>query len=59
MSCRFHEPSLQDMLSDPVIQAVMAADRVDPHELEAIMLTVRQPATARWWRRATNAFPPD
>ncbi len=29
------EPSLTDALSDPLIRVMMAADRVDPVELEA------------------------
>jgi hypothetical protein len=31
------EPSLADALSDPVIQAVMAADAVDPAALNALL----------------------
>jgi hypothetical protein len=31
------EPSLADVLSDPVIQAVMAADDVDPAALSALL----------------------
>src|SRR5689334_15719108 len=29
------EPSIADMLSDPMVKAVMAADGIDPTELEA------------------------
>jgi len=29
------EPTIRDLLSDPIIQAVMEADGVDPDELEA------------------------
>jgi hypothetical protein len=32
--CRY-EPTVRDLLSDPVIRAVMDADGVDPDELEA------------------------
>ena len=31
------EPSLRDALKDPVVQAVMAADGVDPSALSALM----------------------
>jgi hypothetical protein len=31
------EPSLADALSDPVVQAVMAADAVDPAALSALL----------------------
>jgi hypothetical protein len=31
----FPESSLSEALSDPLIRAVMAADRVDPRELES------------------------
>jgi hypothetical protein len=34
------EPTLTDVLSDPVIQAVMAADGVDPGEVEALVRRV-------------------
>jgi hypothetical protein len=32
--------SLSDALSDPIVQAVMQADNVDPSELEAELLAV-------------------
>jgi hypothetical protein len=32
---RQREPTLEEMLSDSIIQAVMEADGVDPRELEA------------------------
>ena len=31
------EPSLADVLSDPVVQAIMAADAVDPDALSALL----------------------
>jgi hypothetical protein len=35
---RYHrEPTLAEVLSDPVTLAVMAADRVDPQELSATL----------------------
>jgi hypothetical protein len=30
---RFREPTLQDILSDPIVEAVMRADSVDPGRL--------------------------
>jgi hypothetical protein len=33
----FREPTLAEMLSDPVIQSVMRADAVDPAELRALL----------------------
>jgi len=35
MNWRFCEPGLNSLLSDPVIRAVMKADRVDLRQLEA------------------------
>jgi hypothetical protein len=35
MPYRNHEPSLAELLSDPIAQAVMAADGVDPQLLRA------------------------
>jgi hypothetical protein len=32
VGCQF-EPTLEDVLADPLVQAVMAADGVDPDEL--------------------------
>jgi hypothetical protein len=37
MYYQFPEPSLRDALKDPVVQAVMAADGVDPAALSALM----------------------
>jgi hypothetical protein len=39
------EPSLDDTLSDPIVQTIMNADHVDPRALE---LSLR--ATAEKWR---------
>lgn len=35
MNCCHDEPSLIDALSDPIVQAVMTADGVDPRLLKA------------------------
>jgi len=39
-ACR--EPSLHDILSDPITQAVISADGVDTGELEAMLRQVAQ-----------------
>jgi hypothetical protein len=36
--CR--EPSLEEILSDPITQAVIQADRVDPDDLDAMLRRV-------------------
>jgi hypothetical protein len=42
------EPSIADMLSDPMVRAVMAADGIDPMELEAELRSIaRTIASAR------------
>jgi hypothetical protein len=46
------EPTLKDMLADSIVRAVMEADGVDPHELEAMLTQIgrnsgRAPRT-RW-----------
>jgi len=35
-----HEPTLEDILSDSIIEAVMTADDVDPHQLAAMLKEV-------------------
>jgi hypothetical protein len=42
MSCWNSEPSLIDALSDPIVQAIMTADGVDPQRLKA-RLSVEMP----------------
>jgi len=37
---RQHEPTLQDILSDSIVKAVMKADGVDPHQLAAMLKEV-------------------
>ena len=34
---QWHEPTLAETLSDPIVQAVMQADRVDRRKLEAVL----------------------
>lgn len=50
MSCFQGEPRLLDALSDPIVQALMAADGVDP---EALHANLRQTAT-KVARRGTD-----
>lgn len=43
-----HEPNIAEMLSDPVVTAVMKADRVNPDELAAALgIRVRRNLVAR------------
>jgi hypothetical protein len=37
---RFPEPTLREILSDEIVEAMMKADRVDRHELEAMLAEV-------------------
>jgi hypothetical protein len=50
------EPTLAESLSDPLIQAVMAADGVQPTEIEDIMQSIFQNASKR--RRRIAALNP-
>jgi hypothetical protein len=34
------EPTLKDMLSDSIVRALMAADGVDAHELETMLMQI-------------------
>jgi hypothetical protein len=34
------EPTLAEALADPLVRAVMAADRVDPDKLESMLVSV-------------------
>jgi hypothetical protein len=40
VNCRQPEPTLEDILSDSIIEAVMKADSVDPHQLAAMLKEV-------------------
>jgi len=40
MNCRSREATLQEILSDPVVKAMMDADGVNPHELAAMLQQV-------------------
>jgi hypothetical protein len=37
---RQHEPTLEDILSDSIIKAMMKTDGVDPHQLAAMLKEV-------------------
>ena len=45
------ELTLKDALSDSLIRAVMAADGVDPRELEATLTTIARNLNGGWRRR--------
>ena len=36
----FREPTMEEMLSDPIVRALMAADNVDPKALERRLISV-------------------
>lgn len=39
--CR-HEPSLSQILDDPMMQALMESDRVDPHAFGSLIAAARR-----------------
>jgi hypothetical protein len=39
-----HEPTIAELLSDPIVKAVMKADGVDPSALEAQLARIAQTA---------------
>ena len=41
---RWKEPSIDEMLADPMIEDLMAADRVVPDQLKALLRSLRRPA---------------
>ena len=52
---RYHrEPTLAEVLSDPVTLAVMAADRVDPQELPYSDFNARANCMSTWTRMPEN-----
>jgi hypothetical protein len=60
MHWRHREPTLEQMLCDPIVRALMDADGVDPHELEAMLKevgrTLRAARSARSWGQWSAAF---
>jgi hypothetical protein len=51
------EPRLEDMLSDPIVVALMDADGVDPHELEAMLRDVGRTLGANRGARSWGPWP--
>jgi hypothetical protein len=47
------DPTLEEILADPIFVALMQADNVDPHELEAMLKQVA--AVSRSVREADNS----
>jgi len=41
------EPGMEELLSDEIGRLVMRADRVERHEVEALMMGVKAPRTER------------
>ena len=41
------EPSIDDLLSDPIVRAVMAADDVDPDKLRDLLRSLAERLRAR------------
>jgi hypothetical protein len=48
------EPTLSEMLTDPIVQALMDADGVDPKELEAALRSV---AAGAFSGKVVTGFP--
>ena len=46
MIWRQREPTLKEILSDSIVTALMAADGVDPHELEAMLQKIGRTSNA-------------
>ena len=51
MSWYFREPTLTEILSDPIVSALMRADGVDPCELETTLKQMAAAQTGHWWNR--------
>jgi hypothetical protein len=52
-----HKLTLANMLTDPMVRTVMAADRVDPQELATMLGAVAKtlkPSPQRWPERAAQ-----
>jgi hypothetical protein len=41
------EPSIEEMLADPIVRALMSADGVDPDELKARLNAIKQAVELR------------
>lgn len=42
-----HEPTVRDVLSDPLIRTLMKADRVDPSHLETMLHGIARTVASR------------
>jgi hypothetical protein len=49
------EPTLEEILSEPIFKALMKADRIDPHELQSMLKQVA--VVSRSVREADNHKP--
>jgi hypothetical protein len=57
MKQSYHELTLANVLTDPMVRTAMAADRVDPQELAAMLAAVAQTlkcSPPRWHERAAQ-----
>ena len=52
------EPTIRDLLSDPLIRSVMKADRVDPGALEGLLYSLAPRVRRVRQSPALNAMPP-
>jgi len=52
----YREPTLDEMLSDSIIQAVMAADGVDPQTVRATLREVCRARTTPVWQQPPAAW---
>jgi hypothetical protein len=53
---RHREPTLNDILSDPLIRDVMVADGVDPRKLAVSLSQIGRALEAQSPRRSTSLF---
>ena len=58
LNWRQYEPTLEDILSDCIIKAVMKADGVDPHQLAAMLKEVGRRWAGPVQLRRAGTFPP-
>ena len=53
--CGQHESTITEILSDPIVKALMLADRVDPEELEGQLRSTAQEISSSSYRFAAPA----
>ena len=56
MEC-FAEPTLEEVLSDPMVMEVMASDGVDPTELETALVAIAGDIRRRRRQRRAGQLP--